>query len=185
MQNFDLTTSKIKEFTEYLGETNGHSFMKVVKDLIRLDPFNGKKFYIFSFIKLKDRQRFHQPRLTKPEPVPGSTLIRVDPRNPEEMTMCWTLPSQESFGLYKYKKLFADQFVHECIETYLKYPKKLMKKEPDDVSDEDAAKMYEDFRKKIQRMDAEMKQKEAENKAAVDRISQACKNYSDAEVLSS
>jgi hypothetical protein len=174
MQNFDLTERRIKEFTEYLGETSGRNFMTIVKEMIRLDPFSGHKFYIFSFIKLKEKQRFHQPRLTKPEPVPGGTLVRVDPKNPDQMEMCWTLPGQEAFGLYKYKKLFADQFVYECVQTYLNEPRKLMKPEPDDVSEEDAKKLYEDFRKKIARMDAAMKQKEAESKAAVDRITRAC-----------
>lgn len=156
MQNFDLTVSKIKEFSEYLGETSGESFMKVVRDLIKLDPFSGKKFYIFSFIKLKDKQRFHQPRLTKPEPIPGATLIRVDPKNPEQMELKWTLPSQEYFGLYKDKKAFGDQFVHECILTFLNYPKKLMRKETDDVNDEEAAILYREFHKKLDRMDKEM-----------------------------
>jgi len=182
MQNFNLTIRKIQEFTEYLGETNGINFMKIVRDIIRLDPFSGHKFYIFSFIKLKDRQRYHQPRLTKPEPVPGSTLLRVDPKNPEEMKMCWTLPGQEAFGLYKHKKLFADQFVFECINTYLNEPKKLMKKEPDDVSEEDAKKLYEEFRKKIARMDAEMKQKEAESKTVIDRITRACEAVSETSI---
>lgn len=170
MQNFDLTKMKIQEFTEFLGETNGRNFMEVVKELIRLDPFSGHKFYIFSFIKLKDRQRFHQPRLTKPEPVPGSTLLRVDPKNPEKMDMCWTLPGQEAFNLYKHKKLFADQYVHECIETYLNNPRQLMKKEPDDVSDEEATLLYQEFHRKINQMDNEMKAKEEEFKKVLERL---------------
>lgn len=170
MQNFDLTRNKIQEFTEFLGETNGKNFMQVVKELIQLDPFEGHKFYIFSFVKLKDRQRFHQPRLTKPEPIPGSTLVRVDPKNPDKMDMCWTLPGQEAFGLYKHKKLFADQYVHECIETYLNNPRQLMKKEKDDVSDEDAMRLYKDFHKKIARMDKEMKAKEEEFKNTLAKL---------------
>lgn len=170
MQNFDLTISKIKEFSEYLGETNGESFMKVVRDLIRLDPFSGHKFYIFSFIKLHDRQRFHQPRLTKPDPVPGSTLLRVDPKNPDGMVVCWTLPSQEAFALYKDRKLFADQFVFECIQTYLNNPQHLRRKEHDDVSDEDAMRLYTEFRRKIDRMDRESKTKEEEFKKMMERL---------------
>jgi hypothetical protein len=170
MQNADWTVRKIKEFTEYLGESNGQKFMEVVRDLIRLDPFDGHKFYIFSFIKLRDRQRFHQPRLTKPDPVPGSTLLRVDPKRPEDMTMMWTLPGQEAFNLYKDKKLFADQFVYECIQTYLNNPRKLQKKEPDDLSDEDAARLYGEFRKKIGRMDKERKEHEESLKRTLQKI---------------
>lgn len=162
ISNSNWTTKKVKEFTEYLGETNGESFMKVVRELIKLDPFFGHKFYIFSFIKLKDRQRYHQPRLTKPEPIPGATLLRVDPKNPDEMQLMWTLPSQEYFGLYKESKVLSDQFVFECIQTFLKYPKKLMRAEKDDVTDEEARKLYSAFKEKITRMDKEIKAKTSE-----------------------
>lgn len=157
MQNFDLTINKVKEFSEYLGETNGESYMKVIRDLIKFDPFSGHKFYIFSLIKLKDRQRFFQPRLTKPEPVPGGTLIRVDPKRPEEMELCWTLPSQEAFGLYKESKVFGDQFVYECIQTYLNYPKKLMRKDKDDVSEEEGRILYSAYKAKINALDKKLK----------------------------
>jgi hypothetical protein len=152
MESFALTASKIKEFTEYLGDTNGQSFMEVVRDLLKFNPFDGNKFYIFSFIKLKDMQRFHQPRLTKPEPVPGSTLVHVDPKNPEYMKMCWTLPPEESFDLFKDKKLFADQFVWECINTYKKYPRQLMRAEPGDLTEDQMRDLYKDLKKKIDRV---------------------------------
>jgi len=174
MQNFNLTTSKIHEFTEYLGETSGESFMKIVRDLIRLDPFSGHKFYIFSFIKLQNKERFHQPRLTKPEPLPGTTLVRVDPKNPDMMTVCWTLPGQEAFNLYKHRKIFSEQFVYECIETYLKNPRHLMKKEKDDVSDEDAKRLYTEFRKKIAAMDRSQKERAEELKSALERLNSSC-----------
>ena len=149
MQSFNLTTAKVHEFKNYLNQTNGDSYMKVVRDLIKFDPFNGHKFYIFSFMKLKDRERFHQPRLTKPDPVPGGTLIRVDPMHPEEMKLCWTLPSQEHFGLYKYKKAFGDQFVYECIQTYKKNPNQLIQPEPDDLKDDECRILYAELKKRI------------------------------------
>ena len=157
MQSFNLTTSKVHEFKDYLNDTNGDSYMKVVRDLIKFDPFDGHKFYIFTIMKMRDRDRFHQPRLTKPAPIPGGTLLRVDPMNPEEMKLCWTLPSQEAFGLYKYKKLFADQFVYECIQTYKKNPDQLATPEPDDLTDDQCRELYTNLKKRVDSIKAKEK----------------------------
>ena len=167
MQNLVDTISKVHEFKELLVDSNGASYMDVIRDLIKFDPFDGHKFYIFSIIKLRDKQRFNQPRLTKPEPIPGGTLIRVDPKNPDEMKLCWTLPSQEYFGLYKYKKLFADQFVYECIQTYKKNPKHLMQPEKDDVSEEMARDLYAGLKQRINRMKKTEKTKSSSSFEAV------------------
>jgi len=152
MQNFNMSVSKVNEFSEYLNETSGSAYMRVVRDLIRFDPFEGNKFYIFSFMKLKDRERFHQPRLTRPDPIPGGTLIKVDPRNPDKMTLCWTLPPEESFGLYKYKKAFADQFVFECINTYKKNPGQLSKPDADDLSDDACRELYKGLKARVDKV---------------------------------
>jgi hypothetical protein len=158
MQNFKLTTSKVNDFKNDLMKYNGSDYMELVRDLIKSDPFEGNKFYIFSIIKLKDRSRFHQPRLTKPEPVPGGTLLHVDPKDPDYMKICWTLPSQESFELYRYGKVFGDQFVWECIQTYKKNPKQLMCSESGDVSEEKARDLYVSLKKRVN--EAKAKEKE-------------------------
>ena len=62
-----------------------------------------RKFYIFSVNKRVDdtagvKKMYHQARLTKPEPLPGTTLMRVDPDDPGSCTILWTLPQSESYG---------------------------------------------------------------------------------------
>ena len=96
---------------------------------------------------------YHQPRLTRPEPLPGTTLMKVNPMYPEEATIIWTLPNQENFGLYQSGKMFADPFVHECIDKFLKNPRDLMKADPDDLDDKQIQEIYKDirYRKRVQR----------------------------------
>jgi hypothetical protein len=166
MQNFSLTTQKINEFVDFLNDTNGKNYMDVVRDLIKFDPFDGHPFYIFSIIKLQDKNRLHQPRLTKPEPVPGGTLLRVDPKHPETMKLCWTLPPHESFNLYKYEKALADRFVWECIQTYKKNPKQFMEPEEGDVSDEIARELYLGLKKRIARLQKEENRAGATNSSS-------------------
>jgi hypothetical protein len=94
---------------------------------------------------------YHQPRLTKPEPVPGSTLLRVDPSNPENAEIIWTLPNQENFKLYEHGKMFADEFVHECVQLYLKNPRELMKKEEGDLPEAKIRELWIAYLKKLKR----------------------------------
>ena len=162
MQNYKLTVNKIKDFSEHLSETNGKNFMQIIRDLIAFDPFNGNKFYIYSFIKLGQKTRYHQPRLTKPElPVPGTTLLRVDPMYPDEMKMCWTLPPEESLNLCQKGKAFADEFVYECVQTYKTNAKQLVEPEGDELPDERCRELYKDLKKRLAHLDKLKKSVEA------------------------
>ena len=88
------------------------------------------------------KKMYMQPRLTKPEPLPGTTLMHVDPKNPTYAKIIWTLPNENTFGLYKYGKMFSDPFVHECIEKYLTNPNLLMQKEDGDLPEETIREIY-------------------------------------------
>lgn len=156
MQNFITTNLNINDFKDNLNEKNGKNFMEIVRDLIKFDPFQGHKFYIFSIIKKEKNERFTQPRLTKPYPVPGGTLIQVDPQNPDWMKTCWTLPDSQDFHLFKYKKVFGDRFVWECIYTYLKNPEQLMCPEDGDLPEEKMRELRDLLDKRI----GEIRQKE-------------------------
>ena len=85
---------------------------------------------------------YHQPRLTRPEPLPGTTLIKVDPNEPELATIIWTLPQEENFSLYAYGKCFGDPFVYDCVKTYIQDPKKFLQPDDDDLSDEGVRDIY-------------------------------------------
>jgi hypothetical protein len=147
MQNFNLTANKIKENVDFWKNNSEDDYVKMIQGIIASDPFQGNKFYIFSFVKRVDdatgvKKMFHQPRLTKPNPIAGSTLMRVDPKDPGSSRIVWTLPQRESFNLYKKGKLFADPFVHECIRTFMRNPEEFLKAEDGDLTDEQIKDVY-------------------------------------------
>ena len=142
-----LKNSDVFDSIKNFKENSESDWARCVQDLIKSKPFGDNKFYIFMFVKrvndiTGEKKMYHQPRLTKPEPVPGTTLLRVDPHKPGDATIIWTLPNQENFGLYQYGKMFADQFVHECIDKFLHNPQELMKKEEGDLSESEIREFY-------------------------------------------
>lgn len=151
-KNYHLTNVNVWENTEFWKQNSEDSYVKCIQDIIKSKPFGNRKFYIFSFVKRVDdaagiKKMYHQPRLTRPEPLPGTTLMKVDPRDPEEATIIWTLPNQENFHLYKYGKLFGDPFVNDCVDKYLNAPQEFMKKDPDDLNDEQIREAYQEIKK--------------------------------------
>lgn len=166
MSIFSITREHAFDNIHFFKENSEDDYSQCIQSLIMSKPFGDNKFYIYSFIKRVDdasgiKKYYHQPRLTKPDPIPGTTLMRVDPRNPYEATIIWTLPNQENFGLYSVGKMFSDPFVHECVEKYLKNPRDLVRKEPDDLTEEQIREIYKDLHRQ-----AKMKRREKENAQA-------------------
>lgn len=164
-----LTKENALDSVENFKQNSEADWVKCVQTLVESKPFGNHKFYIFMFVKrVCDssgvKKMFHQPRLTKPAPVPGTTLLRVDPNNPEEATIIWTLPNQENFNLYKQGKFFDDPFVHECVEKFLKNPKELMKPEEGDLPEK---KMKELWISYLRRLKQEKLQKKIANRGFV------------------
>lgn len=155
MQNFYLTSNDIWQNTELWKENSEEDYVRCIQKIIKSKPFGNRKFYIFSFVKRVNdesglKKMYHQPRLTKPEPVPGTSLMRVNPLDPETATIMWTLPNQENFGLYKHGKMFNDPFVHECVCKFLNNPREFMVKEKDDLTDDQIREAYQEIRKRKQ-----------------------------------
>lgn len=154
MSNFYLKKDQVFENTDFWKQNSEADYVKCIQDLIRKKPFGDHKFYIFSFIKricdvTGQKKMYHQPRLTRPDPLPGTTLIKVDPKVPESAIIVWTLPNQENFGLYKEGKMFADEFVYECIDRFLKNPNSMIKPDPEDLSDNQIREIYKGIRNGI------------------------------------
>jgi hypothetical protein len=150
MENFSLSRNELFDSTQNWKDNSEKNYSECIQNLIMSAPFGAHKFYIFSFIKRVDdasgiKKMIHQPRLTKPEPIPGGTLMRVDPRDPYTATLLWTLPNDQNFNLYKKGKMYADPFVHECIERFKKNPKEMMRPEVDDLTDEQIREIYKDM----------------------------------------
>lgn len=141
------TLGEIHDTTETWVNNSEANYVKCIQDLISSRPFGNHKFYILSFIKrvndlLGVKKMYHQPRLTKPYPVPGTTLLRVDPSDPSTMTIFWTLPTEEAFDLYKQGKIFSDETVHNSIHMFLRDPKSMCEPESDDLTDDEIRKIY-------------------------------------------
>ena len=151
MQSFYLNQNQIWDNTYYWKENSERDYCETVKNMIISNPFKDHKFYIYQFVKRVDdvsgvKKWYHQPRLTKPEPLPGTTLLRVDPKDPDTVTIIWTLPNEENFGLYSEGKMFEDSFVYDCVQKYLHSPRDLMKKEEGDLSDEQIREVYKSIK---------------------------------------
>jgi len=153
MQNFILTADKIKENIHFFKTNSDKGYADMVQQIVKSDPFGGNKFYIYQFVKRVDdatgvKKMYHQARLTKPDPVPGTSLLRCDPKDPYHAEIIWTLPDFESIELFKYGKFFADEFVHNCIEQFLRDPDSMCRPEKDDLSEEQIKEIYSGMRKK-------------------------------------
>lgn len=147
MQNFYLSSNEAQDTTYHWKENSEKDWVDNLQDLIQKKPFGDHRFYIFMFVKRVDdrsgiKKMYMQPRLTKPEPLPGTTLLQIDPRNPGEAKMIWTLPAEMNSVLYQQGKMYADQFVHECIEKYTKRPWELMRKEEGDLPENEIREIY-------------------------------------------
>lgn len=131
----------------FFKENSEKGYSEMVQKIIDSKPFGNVKFYIFQFVKRVDdasgvKVMHHQPRLTKPEPLPGTTLLRCDPENPGQVTILWTLPNRENFNMYKQGRMFSDPFVYECVKKFLENPQSLIEDEPDDLPEEKIRDIY-------------------------------------------
>lgn len=147
MQKFYLSKNEALDTTYHWKENSEEDWVSTLHDLVSKRPFGDHKFYVFMFVKRVDdlsgvKKMYMQPRLTKPEPLPGTTLLQVDPRDPGTAKMIWTLPNEANFGMYGQGKMFSDPFVYECIEKYQKSPWDLMRREEGELSEDEIREIY-------------------------------------------
>jgi hypothetical protein len=147
MSNFSLNKNNIIENTDFWRENTEKGYVECIQNLIQSKPFGDLKFYIFSFVKRVDdntgvKKMYHQARLTKPHPVPGCTLLRADPRDPSVVDLMWTIPNEETFGLYSFGKMFADEQISEWVKTFIKDPESMCRPEPDDLNENQIREVY-------------------------------------------
>lgn len=154
MSNFSLSRNKIFENTEYWKQNTESNYVKCIQDMIASRPFGDNKFYIYSFVKRVDdgsgvKKMYHQPRLTKPFPTPGATLLRADPKDASVIDLMWTIPNEETFGLYSCGKMFADEQISAWVKTFIKDPDSMCRPEKDDLSDDQIREVYKGLKKKV------------------------------------
>ena len=147
MRQRQVKSGKVQDSIEFMKYNSENDFKDVLRAIIQSKPFGDHKFYIFSFMKRVDdimgiKKMFMQPRLTKPDPLPGTNLFRVDPSMPDDVEVMWMLPIENSFHMYREGMWLHDPFIAKCIEDYKKNPKKMSDPEPGDLSDDEIAEIY-------------------------------------------
>ena len=147
MQVFSANTDRIENTISLVNNKIETDYLDMIKKMIEEKPFGKHPFYIFTFPKRTDdligvKTIYHQPRLTKPDPMPGTTLIKVNPNREDEIRIIWILPGKESFNMYKKGKRFSDPIVYDSIQAYLKNPDLLTKPEPDDLTEDEIKDAY-------------------------------------------
>jgi hypothetical protein len=150
MQGISVKYNDVKELIENCVYNTKKGYVDCIQNFIKTKPFGDNKFYIYTILKDTEtpgvKKMYHQPRLTKPEPVHGTTLIKVDPKNPEKMKIIWTLPDKEDFSKFRQGKIFEDNFVWECIQKYKNEYEKMCLPEPDDLNDDEIREIYKSLR---------------------------------------
>ena len=146
-----MQVKNVLDFTHDLKKDNARDLEEILIEIIESRPFGDHKFYIHSFLKDTDdvyvKRFLHHPRLTKPMPSPNSRLFKVNPKVPEDVEVMWILPGQESMHLFQKGKLFQDELINDSIREFMRNPEKLRQPEPDDVSDEEARRIYSSLKK--------------------------------------
>lgn len=150
MQVFTLNNGKFLDSKENLRSQILDGFMKKVIEIVESKPFGDHKFYDFIFPKRADENSFvqilfHQPRLTKPNPLPGTTLLRLNPKEPDQIGIIWILPHKEAFNNYSEGKIYSDPIVYQSIQNYLHHREYLMRREPDEPSEEECRNIYKQY----------------------------------------
>lgn len=84
------------------------------------------------------------PRLTKPDPEENSMLFKAYPPS-DNIKIIWIIPSRELWDQYTHNKMFENSVVCESIFLFKNNKKKLQEKETDDLSDNEANKIYNEI----------------------------------------
>lgn len=147
MQNFSISFSDVLDQTYEWKENSEKGWVDCLHEIIAQKPFGNHKFYVFMFLKNVEgitnvKKIYMHPRLTKPDPSPGSTLLKVNPLEPEEAIIIWTLPNIESFGMVDSGKIFSDPLVKKSVDDYLSNPEAMSQPEPDDLSEMEMREIY-------------------------------------------
>jgi len=143
--NLLMPTSDPLDMFDKLAAELERSWPKRMEEMIKRFDHGGEDFYVYTFCKWKhphhdrkyvmdnngdlseitfDQKKertfevYHQPRKTRPDPLPGTTCRVVSPKRGAAQIL-WTLPHQEGFELYQQGKIFADPFIADCIRKYL------------------------------------------------------------------
>lgn len=120
------------------------------QDLIKQRPFGDHPFYIFAHTRTDDdgvtKRLIWQPRLTKPKAQTNSMLFKAYPGT-DLIKIIWMVPARELWEQFKKGLMTENKTVCDSINSFQNNRKKLEEPEPDDLSDEQIKKIYEEISK--------------------------------------
>ncbi len=118
------------------------------QDLINKRPFGDHPFYIFAHTRTEEdgatKRLIWQPRLTKPKAQTNSMLFKAYPGS-DTVKVIWMIPARELWGQYKKGLMTENATVSQSIHDFQNNRAKLEEREPDDLSDEAIAMIYEEI----------------------------------------
>jgi len=129
-------------------QKQGLNISECCQDLINKRPFGENPFYIFAHARTADdgvtKIIIWQPRLTKPEAQTNSMLFKAYPGT-DNVKVIWMIPAREMWNQFEKGNLTESKIVTESIYDFRHNRRKLESSEPDDLSEEQINKIYEDI----------------------------------------
>ncbi|HEX5553443.1 MAG TPA: hypothetical protein VFX43_09365 [Chitinophagaceae bacterium] len=143
------------ERLQKLNQLNSLGITENLNMMIKADPFDGRRFYIFAHAR-KDEDGIRtriiwQPRLIRPKSQTNSMLFKVDPKKPEEVNVIWIIPPREQWSLFEKGKMCENQTVTDSIHLFETDRARLEASDPDDPDDATAQKIYEQISQEARR----------------------------------
>ncbi len=120
------------------------------EEVIRNRPneFGNRPFYIFAHPRTDDdgvtQRLIWQPRLTRPKPQTNSMLFKAYPPT-DVLKVIWIIPKRELWPNYGIGLICENKTISESIENFKNNRKKLEQADNEDLSDDDACKIYQEI----------------------------------------
>lgn len=158
MQYMKLNRLETHDRLEHLKENQSLNVGQGAEDCLKKNKLSmaiqekSPYVYLFGHPRTADdgvtKKMIWQPRLTKPKAQTNSYLFRAK-SNTDLMEICWLLPPEEMWKQYQKGNVTEHELVNWSIEMYRNHKYKLEMREFDDLSDEEARKIYKQIIKEI------------------------------------
>jgi hypothetical protein len=131
----------------HFHKTQGVNISECCQDLVDKRPFGRHPFYIFAHARTEDngvdKRLIWQPRLTKPQAQTNSMLFKAYPGS-DNIKIIWMIPDRVLWDQFTKGKLTQSKLIVESIHAFQTDRAKLEAPEPDDPSEAEMAKIYEE-----------------------------------------
>jgi hypothetical protein len=131
----------------HFNKTQNLDISQCCQDLINKRPFGNHAFYIFGHARTEDngvdKRLIWQPRLTKPLAQTNSMLFKVYPGT-DLVKVIWMIPDRVMWEQYKKGNVTESEIITESIHLFQTDRALLEAPEPDDLTDGEIAKIYEE-----------------------------------------